>query len=52
MLYGPMRLLVIDESSEHRSTLAGYQPIVGRLLAKQPHDRYQSARDLFASIAI
>jgi serine/threonine protein kinase len=32
--------------------LAGYQPIVDRLLAKQPQDRYQSARELFASIAI
>jgi FixJ family two-component response regulator/predicted Ser/Thr protein kinase len=32
--------------------LAGYQPIVDRLLAKDPEARYQSARELFAAIAI
>jgi serine/threonine-protein kinase PpkA len=32
--------------------LSGYQPILDRLLAKAPEDRYQSARDLFAAIAI
>ncbi|MGH8766364.1 MAG: serine/threonine-protein kinase, partial [Burkholderiales bacterium] len=32
--------------------LAGYQPIVDRLLAKKPADRYRSARELFATIAI
>jgi serine/threonine-protein kinase PpkA len=32
--------------------LAGYQPIVNRLLAKKPADRFQSARELFAYIAI
>jgi FixJ family two-component response regulator/tRNA A-37 threonylcarbamoyl transferase component Bud32 len=32
--------------------LAGYQPIVNRLLAKKPDYRFQSARDLFAYIAI
>ena len=32
--------------------LAGYQPIVDRLLAKKPEDRFQSARDLFSYIAI
>jgi tRNA A-37 threonylcarbamoyl transferase component Bud32/CheY-like chemotaxis protein len=32
--------------------LAGYQPIVDRLLSKKPEARYQSARDLFATIAI
>ena len=32
--------------------LAGYQPIVDRLLAKQPAERFQSARELFATIAI
>jgi serine/threonine-protein kinase PpkA len=31
--------------------LAGYQPIIDRLLAKKPDDRFQSARELFASIA-
>ena len=32
--------------------LAGYQPILDRLLAKDPEARYQSARALFATIAI
>ncbi len=32
--------------------LAGYQPIVNKLLAKKPEYRFQSARDLFAYIAI
>jgi len=32
--------------------LAGYQPIIDRLLAKKPDERFQSARELFASISI
>jgi serine/threonine-protein kinase PpkA len=32
--------------------LAGYQPILDRLLAKNPDERFQSARELFARIAI
>jgi serine/threonine-protein kinase PpkA len=32
--------------------LAGYQPILNRLLAKKPEERYPSARELFAAIAI
>ena len=32
--------------------LAGYQTILDRLLAKRPADRFQSARELFATIAI
>jgi serine/threonine protein kinase len=32
--------------------LAGYQPILDRLLAKNPEERFQSARELFAMIAI
>ena len=32
--------------------LSGYQPIINRLLAKKPEYRFQSARDLFAHIAI
>ncbi len=31
--------------------VAGYQPIIDRLLAKRPEDRFQSARELFAYIA-
>jgi len=32
--------------------LAGYQTIIDRLLAKDPNDRFQSARELFATIAV
>ena len=32
--------------------LSGYQPIIERLLAKKPADRFQSARELFAYIAV
>jgi len=32
--------------------LAGYQTIIDRLLAKKPEARFQSARELFATIAI
>jgi len=32
--------------------LAGYQTIIDRLLAKNPDERFQSARELFATIAV
>jgi serine/threonine-protein kinase PpkA len=32
--------------------LSGYQPVLDRLLAKEPQDRFQSARELFHLIAI
>jgi serine/threonine-protein kinase PpkA len=32
--------------------LAGYQPVLDRMLAKKPEDRFQSARELFAAIAV
>jgi serine/threonine-protein kinase PpkA len=31
--------------------LAGYQPLLERLVAKKPGDRFQSARELFNFIA-
>ncbi len=34
------------------SHLAGYQPVLDRLLAKEPKERFQSARELFHLIAI
>jgi serine/threonine protein kinase len=32
--------------------LSGYQSVLDRLLAKKPEDRFESARDLFAHIAV
>jgi serine/threonine-protein kinase PpkA len=32
--------------------LAGYQGILDRVLAKNPEERFQNARELFAMIAI
>ena len=32
--------------------LAGYQPVLDRLLAKNPEERFQSARELFGLIAV
>ena len=32
--------------------LAGYQTIIDQLLAKKPEDRFQSARELFATIGV
>ncbi len=43
-VHGPIPLLP--------ERLSGYQTIVDRLLAKKPEDRFQSARDLFATIAV
>ncbi len=43
-IHGPIPLLP--------ERLAGYQPILDRLLAKRPEDRFQSARELFNLIAI
>ena len=43
-VHGPLPLLP--------SRLSGYQPILDRLLAKRPEERFASARELFATIAI
>jgi hypothetical protein len=32
--------------------LAGYQALLDRLLAKKPEERFQSAAELFATIAV
>jgi len=34
------------------SAVAGFQSVLDRLLAKSPEDRFQSARELFATIAV
>jgi tRNA A-37 threonylcarbamoyl transferase component Bud32/ActR/RegA family two-component response regulator len=52
---GPADLLhlhVHGEIPRLPERLAGYQTIVDRLLAKRPEDRFQSARELFATIAV
>ena len=43
-VHGPLPLLP--------ARLAGYQPILDRLLAKNPAERFQSARELFSTIAV
>jgi FixJ family two-component response regulator len=49
---GLMYLHVHGELPQLPSRLAGYQPILVRLLAKNPDDRFQTARELFANIAV
>ncbi|MDA8110333.1 MAG: serine/threonine-protein kinase, partial [Betaproteobacteria bacterium] len=45
-------LHVHGEAPRLPARLAGYQPILDRLLAKDPADRFPSARELFARIAV
>jgi len=54
-LVGPAELVyqhVHGEIPRLPARLAGYQTIIDRLLAKRPEDRFQSARELFATIAV
>lgn len=43
---------VHDPIPQLPAKFSGYPPIVNRLLAKKPQDRFQTARELFAYIAI
>jgi serine/threonine-protein kinase PpkA len=43
-VHGPVPTLPED--------LAAYQDVLGRLLAKKPEDRFQSARELFALLGV
>ena len=47
-----LRLHVKAEPPKLEPPLTGYQRVLDRLLAKDPAKRYQSARELFANIAI
>ena len=47
-----LRLHVKGELPKLEPPLTGYQRVLDRLLAKDPAKRYQSARELFANIAI
>ena len=49
---GLIHLHVHGEIPRLPERLAGYQTIIDRLLAKRPEDRFQSARELFATIAV
>ena len=49
---GMMQLHMHGEIPRLPQRLAGYQTIIDRLMAKRPEDRFQSARELFATIAI
>ena len=49
---GLVHLHVHGEIPRLPERLAGYQTIIDRLLAKRPENRFQSARELFATIAI
>ena len=49
---GLMYQHVHGESPRLPGRLAGYQSILDRMLAKKPEDRFQSARELFATIAV
>ncbi|MGH8736125.1 MAG: protein kinase domain-containing protein [Burkholderiales bacterium] len=47
-----LRMHVTGERPKLAPPMTGYQRVLDRLLAKEPAQRYQSARELFANIAI
>ena len=47
-----IRMHVSDPIPQLEAPLAGCQPVLDRLLAKNPEHRFQSARDLFAAVAV
>jgi FixJ family two-component response regulator/tRNA A-37 threonylcarbamoyl transferase component Bud32 len=49
---GLVKAHVYDRIPALPERLAGYQGILDRLLAKKPEERFQSARELFATIAV
>jgi hypothetical protein len=49
---GLVKAHVYDQVPALPERLSGYQGILDRLLAKKPEERFQSARELFATIAV
>jgi tRNA A-37 threonylcarbamoyl transferase component Bud32/FixJ family two-component response regulator len=49
---GLVKAHVYDQVPALSERLSGYQGILDRLLAKKPEERFQSARELFATIAV
>jgi len=47
-----IRMHVNEPIPQLQGSLAGYQTILDRLLAKKPEDRFQNARDLFGAVAV
>jgi len=47
-----MRMHVSGPLPKLPPAIAGFQPVLDRLLAKRPEHRFQSARELFAVIAV
>jgi serine/threonine-protein kinase PpkA len=47
-----IRMQIEEPAPRLQGDLVGYQPILDRLLAKKPEDRFQSARELFGAVAV
>ena len=47
-----IRIHVDDPIPQLEGAVAGYQGILDRMLAKKPQDRFQSARELFCTVAV